>query len=129
MADCSFRNDYSATSDHVICSPNQVKQACVAIVVNATEAIHEQGEIVIRTFNPDQEHISVSISDNGSGISKDDMSHIFEPFFSTKHNTSGIGLGLSIVHGIVENHKGKIEVESEPNQGTIITITLPLQGS
>jgi len=129
MADCSFRNDYSATSDQVICSPNQVKQACVALVVNATEAIHEQGEIVIRTFNPDQEHISVAISDNGSGISKDDMPHIFEPFFSTKHNTSGIGLGLSIVHGIVENHKGKIEVESQPNQGTIITITLPLQGS
>ncbi len=68
------------------------------------------------------------ISDNGSGISKQDMPHIFEPFFSTKHNTSGIGLGLSIVHGIVENHKGKIEVESEPNQGTTITITLPLSG-
>ncbi len=82
----------------------------------------------MRTSNPGPGLISLSISDNGSGISKEDMPHIFEPFFSTKHNASGIGLGLSIVHGIVENHKGKIEVESEPNQGTTITITLPLSG-
>ncbi|MFO7668626.1 MAG: ATP-binding protein [Bacteroidales bacterium] len=128
MADCSFKTDYGATSDHVLCSPNQIKQACVALVVNASEAVHEQGEIVIRTFNPGPGQISVAISDNGSGISKEDMPHIFEPFFSTKHNASGIGLGLSIVHGIVENHKGKIEVESEPNQGTTITFTLPLTG-
>jgi two-component system NtrC family sensor kinase len=128
MADCSFKKDYSATSDQVVCSPNQIKQACVALVVNASEAVHEQGEIVIRTFNPGPEQISVAISDNGSGISKEDMPHIFEPFFSTKHNASGIGLGLSIVHGIVENHKGKIEVVSEPNQGTTITFTLPLSG-
>ena len=128
MADCSFNAVYTATTDYVVCSPNQIKQACVALVVNATEAVQEQGEIVIRTFNPQPDLISVAISDNGSGISKEDMPHIFEPFFSTKHNTSGIGLGLSIVHGIVENHKGKIEVESEPNQGTTITITLPLSG-
>ncbi len=127
MADCSFKTEYTAGSDKVICSPNQIKQACVALVVNATEAVQEQGEIVMRTSNPEPGLICLSISDNGSGISKEDMAHIFEPFFSTKHNASGIGLGLSIVHGIVENHKGKIEVESEPNQGTKITITLPLQ--
>ncbi len=129
MADSSFKTDYRATVDNVVCSPNQIKQACVALVVNASEAVHEQGEIVISTFNPDADHISLAISDNGSGISESDMPHIFEPFFSTKHNTSGIGLGLSIVHGIVENHKGKIEVDSEPNKGTTITITLPLQGA
>ncbi len=129
MADCSFQTDYAATSDSVICSPNQIKQACVALVVNATEAIQEEGEIVIRTSNPEPDLIQMSVSDNGSGISEQDLPHIFEPFFSTKHNTSGIGLGLSIVHGIVENHKGKIEVSSEPDQGTCITITLPLQGA
>ncbi len=98
----------------------------MALVVNATEAVQEQGEIVIRTTNPDEEHIAIAVIDNGSGISKNDMAHIFEPFFSTKRNTSGIGLGLSIVHGIVENHKGQIEVKSEPDQGTNIKITLPL---
>jgi two-component system NtrC family sensor kinase len=110
----------------VICSPNQVKQACVALLVNASEAVQEQGEIIIRTSNPDQEHIIIEIIDNGTGISKVDLPHIFEPFYSTKRDTNGIGLGLSIVHGIVENHKGRIEVKSEPGQGTTIEIILPI---
>lgn len=129
MADASFKTDYRAISDTVVCSPNMIKQACVALVVNASEAVHEQGEIVIRTTTPEPGFISLAVSDNGSGISEEDKPHIFEPFFSTKHNTSGIGLGLSIVHGIVENHKGKIELDSEANKGTTITITLPLQGA
>ena len=86
----------------------------------------EHGEIIIGTVNPDPEHLTLRVSDNGTGISKEDLPHIFEPFFSTKRETSGIGLGLSIVHGIVENHKGQIEVKSEPGQGTSIEITLPL---
>ena len=68
----------------------------------------------------------MEISDNGSGIAPEDISHIFEPFFSTKRNASGIGLGLAIVHGIVQNHKGRIEVNSELEHGTTISITLPL---
>lgn len=114
IADISFVTEFKAVADRVMCSPNQLKQACVALVVNASEAVHERGEIIISTSNKDSEHITISVSDNGAGISKEDMPHIFEPFFSTKHDTSGIGLGLSIVHGIVENHKGHIEVKSEP---------------
>ncbi len=68
----------------------------------------------------------MGITDNGSGISPQDLPHIFEPFYSTKHDTSGIGLGLSIVHGIVENHKGRVEVDSTPEKGTTIAITFPL---
>ncbi len=126
IADISFKTDYRAGNDRVICSPNQIKQACVALVVNASEAVQEHGEIIIGTVNPDPEHLTLRVSDNGTGISKEDFPHIFEPFFSTKRETSGIGLGLSIVHGIVENHKGQIEVKSEPGQGTSIEITLPL---
>ena len=128
IADISFKKDYRATKDLLSCSPNQIKQACVALLVNASEAISEQGEIIIGTNNPSAEEICLFVSDTGSGISKEDMPHIFEPFFSTKQDARGIGLGLSIVHGIIENHKGKIEVESEPNRGTKIMITLPLQG-
>jgi two-component system NtrC family sensor kinase len=126
IADISFKMEFNAEDDRVICSPNQLKQACVALVVNATEAVQEQGEIVIRTRNPDKSHITVTVADNGTGISRENLPHIFEPFFSTKRDTSGIGLGLSIVHGIVENHKGQIDVKSEPGQGTAIEITLPL---
>ena len=98
----------------------------MAILVNASEAVKENGEISISTMNPDEDHIGISISDTGIGIPEDDIPHIFEPFFSTKHETSGIGLGLAIVHGIVKTHNGKIDVESELGKGTNISITLPL---
>jgi len=126
IANISFLTDFAAKSDLIHCSPNQIKQACVAILVNASEAVLENGEIVISTKNPDRDTIRVEISDNGIGIPEDDIPHIFEPFFSTKHDTSGIGLGLAIVHGIVKSHNGKIEVKSELGKGTIISVTLPL---
>jgi two-component system NtrC family sensor kinase len=126
IADISFLTDFRAKSDQIFCSPNQIKQACVAILVNASEAIEEHGEIIIRTTNPDEDSIRLDISDNGLGIAPEDMSHIFEPFFSTKRDASGIGLGLAIVHGIIENHKGKITVDSEIGKGTTISIIFPL---
>ena len=126
IANIRFTTGFSAENDLVRCSPNQVKQAVVALIVNASEAVTENGEILIRTSNPDPDNILVEISDNGVGISPEDLPHIFEPFFSTKQNTSGIGLGLAIVHGIVQNHKGKIQVKSDPGNGTTISWILPL---
>jgi two-component system NtrC family sensor kinase len=129
IANISFITDFSAKSDLVYCNPNQVKQACVAIIVNSTEAIKENGEIILRTSNPDKDTIQIDISDNGIGIHQEDIPHIFEPFFSTKQGESGIGLGLPIAHGIIQNHKGKILVKSEPGQGTTLSIILPLINS
>lgn len=126
IANNRFNTDFRATSDLVFCSPNQIKQACVAIIVNATEAVSANGEITMSTSNPDQFNFRIDITDNGNGMSPDDIPHIFEPFFSTKHGASGIGLGLAIVHGIVQSHKGRIEVDSEPGKGTTMSITLPL---
>jgi two-component system NtrC family sensor kinase len=126
IANISFLTDFSAGNDLIRCSPNQIKQACVAMLVNASEAALENGEIVIRTKNPDEDTINFEISDNGLGIAPEDIPHIFEPFFSTKQDASGIGLGLAIVHGIVQNHKGKIQVKSELGHGTTISVTIPL---
>jgi two-component system, NtrC family, sensor kinase len=126
IANISFIADLTAKSDLVFCSPNQIKQACVAILVNASEAVLDNGEIIISTKNPDGESVRIEISDNGIGIPEDDIPHIFEPFFSTKHDTSGIGLGLAIVHGIVKSHTGTIDVKSVLGKGTTISITLPL---
>ena len=70
--------------------------------------------------------IVFEIADNGLGIAEEDISHIFEPFFSTKQDVSGIGLGLAIVHGIIQNHKGRIQVKSELGHGTTISVNLPL---
>jgi len=126
IADISFLTDFTAKSDLIFCCPNQIKQACVAILVNSYEAISESGEILMSTNNPDDDHIKLEITDNGSGIAKEDIQHIFEPFFSTKQNASGIGLGLAIVHGIVQSHQGKVDVKSEPGKGTTISIIFPL---
>ncbi|MCD4682981.1 MAG: hypothetical protein K8R86_06835 [Bacteroidales bacterium] len=126
MANISFITDFAARWDTIYCSENQIKQTCVAILVNAFEAVSDNGEIMMKTNNPDEDHIKLDITDNGTGIAPEDISHIFEPFFSAKQKASGIGLGLAIVHGIVQNHKGKIEVESEPGKGTTLSIIIPL---
>lgn len=129
IANINFMTDFNARSDLIYCSPNQIKQACVAIIVNASEAVSDNGEIIMRTKNLDENTVRLEISDNGSGISPEDIPHIFEPFFSTKRDVRGIGLGLPIVHGIVQNHNGKIEVESVVGKGTTISITFPLRKS
>jgi len=126
IANISFVTELLATKDLIHCSPNQIKQACVALLVNASEALRENGEIVVRTKNTDEDTVTFEIADNGSGIAAEDIPHIFEPFFSTKQNASGIGLGLAIVHGIIQNHKGKIHVRSETGNGTTMSVTLPL---
>lgn len=122
----SFLTDFSADWDMINCSENQIKQACIAILLNAAEAINESGEIIMKTSNPDGDHIRLDIIDNGSGIAPEDLPHIFEPFFSAKQKSSGIGLGLAIVHGIMQSHKGKVEVNSDPGKRTIISLTFAL---
>ena len=129
MADIHFYTDFSASSDLIYCNENQIKQACVAILVNACEAISGNGEITIKSSLQDTDHIKFDISDNGAGISTENMNHIFEPFFSAKEKTNSIGLGLAIVHGIVQSHKGKIEIVSEVGKGTTLSIILPLAKS
>jgi two-component system NtrC family sensor kinase len=79
------------------------------------------------TLNPDENTVRLEISDNGSGISPEDIPHIFEPFFSTKREARGIGLGLPIVHGIVQSHGAKIDVNSMVGKGTTIAINFPLR--
>ena len=71
-----------------------------------------------------QEALRVTVRDTGEGIRREDLAHVFDPFFTTKDY--GTGLGLSVVHGIIQEHGGQIEVESEPQKGTAFHILLPL---
>jgi signal transduction histidine kinase len=81
------------------------------------------GKLKVKTnFLDSGRGVQIVISDTGSGISEEILPHIFEPFVSTKEST---GLGLAVVYGIIQQHKGEIEVESKPNQGTTFMITLP----
>ena len=126
ISNIAFREEYTAEKDRIKCSENQIKQAVIALLLNANEAVQENGEILMRTSNPDPLHVRLEIIDNGSGISPRDLPHVFEPFFSAKEKVSGIGMGLAIVHGIVQSHNGKVDVQSEPGVGTTLSIVLPL---
>ena len=106
----------------------QLEQALVALLVNAVEAMSgpgsEGGDLAVR-LRGDGESVRIHVSDTGVGIHADILPHIFEPFFSTKHEESGVGLGLAVVYGIVRRHGGSIDVESEPGRGTTFHVTLP----
>ena len=95
------------------------------LFVNAAHAIPDKGELAIKT-SQDQDKVIIEITDTGSGISKENLEKIFDPGFTTKGVGVGTGLGLSIVYNIVENHKGKISVHSEPGKGTTFTMRLPI---
>jgi two-component system NtrC family sensor kinase len=127
IANIKLLKNFKAGEDSIYCSPNQIKQAFFAVLVNASEAIRENGEIIVSTADNDEETIRVDVTDNGTGIAPQDVQHIFEPFYTTKRDASGLGLGLSIVHGIIQSHRGKIEVDSELGEGTTISIIFPVK--
>ncbi len=108
------------------CYPNQLNQVFMNILVNAEQAMPEKGTLTIKTLREDNS-AKIIIRDTGVGISKENLSRIFDPGFTTKGVGVGTGLGLSICYKIIQDHHGKIEVESEGGKGTTFTITLPIQ--
>jgi len=113
--------------DSLVCDGEQIQQALIALLINAVEATGEGGRLAVRTWAEPlaPEMLKLSVSDTGVGIPPEIQPHIFDPFFSTKHETKGVGLGLAVVYGIIQRHDGRIEVASRPGNGTTFTITLP----
>ena len=111
-------------------SPSQINQVFLNIITNAVQAMPERAErgvITLRTAMEDERTVRVEIQDNGSGIPKDVVSKIFDPFFTTKPIGQGTGMGLSISYKIVQEHGGRIAVDSEVGVGTLFTILLPVR--
>jgi len=104
-----------------------LKQVILNLLTNAADACQGGGLISISTVVLDQE-VAIRIQDSGKGISAENMPHIFEPFFSTKPQVKGVGLGLSVSYGIIKSHNGRIEVNSEEGKGAVFTVTLPVAG-
>jgi len=106
----------------------QLEQSIMNIVFNAIEAMPDGGEMTISTRRDDTEkhEVVVGIQDTGPGISQKNLPYIFEPFFSTKGEAKGVGLGLSVVYGIIRDHQGDITVKSEVGKGACFTIKLPV---
>jgi two-component system NtrC family sensor kinase len=106
--------------------PQRLGQVFVNLLVNAAQSIEGRGEIRIETRSG-ATAITVVIADTGCGIPPSNLGRIFDPFFTTKEVGKGTGLGLHVVQNIVQQHNGRIEVESAPDRGTTFTLTLPLE--
>ena len=113
---------------YVVGNLTELSQVFINLVMNATQAVGKDGVISIKTEELD-ESVKIHVADNGCGISPDNLTKLFQPFFTTKEVGSGTGLGLAISHGIVEKHNGSISVESKEGEGTTFTVELPLADS
>ena len=137
--DIKLNRSLSAEVDTIRADPDQLEQVFLNFFINAMDAMKDGGELTVSTeIGLDERWVSglsqsngesnevlrVSIRDSGEGIRSEDIPHVFDPFFTTKDY--GTGLGLSVVHGIIQEHGGQIEVESELEKGTAFHILLPL---
>jgi two-component system NtrC family sensor kinase len=106
----------------------KLEQVLINLIINASQAMPEErrGTIKIATHR-EGDDVVITVADDGKGMSERTLRQIFDPFFTTKRAKGGTGLGLSIVYRIIEEHRGRITVSSQPGQGTTFTITLPLR--
>jgi len=135
--DISLQTHYGPGGSPVLADSGMLDQVLMNLAVNSRDAMPKGGDLLIQTATLKITHpagrqrpgsfVRLSISDSGCGIAPADMEHIFEPFFTTKEVGKGTGLGLATVFGIVEQHKGWIEVESQLGRGTTFHIYLPRQ--
>lgn len=128
ISDVRLVTDFCAPHDRVMGNRNQIIQACLAVLSNALEAVPGDGTGVVtyRSYNSHRQKVTVEIKDNGIGIPHEDQEHIFEPFFSRKKEMSGIGLGLAVTYGILEQHQARISVDSTVGSGTRIKFIFKL---
>lgn len=105
--------------------PSKINQVLMNLLLNAGQAIEGKGKISIST-GVSGNNIFVKITDDGMGIAKEKLAQIFMPFYTSKPVGQGTGLGLAISHRIIEQHDGKIEVESTVGQGSCFTVYLPI---
>ncbi len=120
----SVKKNFCANNPKIYAYAQELFQIFLNLILNAQEAMGETGIISITTEVIDNK-VKIAFADNGSGISEKDIDHIFDPFYTTKSQKLGTGLGLSTAKGIVESFGGEISVKSKINKGTTFTVTFP----
>ena len=134
--------DLAEDVDRVLADPGQIEQVLVNLAVNARDAMPHGGKLTIQTASTDLDeaataghaellpgrYVAMTVSDTGTGMAKDVIDRVFEPFFSTKPRGAGAGLGLATVYGIITQAGGHVRIYSEPGLGTIVTALLPVTG-
>jgi two-component system NtrC family sensor kinase len=126
----TLERDLAAGLPAIQANAEQLIQVFLSLMLNAIDAMEGAGILTIRTqMNPDRsDEVMVTFGDTGMGIPREDIPKIFEPFFTTKLPGRGTGLGLSICYGIVQEHGGRIHVDSQLGQGTVFRVVLPVEG-
>jgi len=110
----------------VFIDPDRIKQVLLNLYLNAIEAMEDGGLLSVEVVREeDKKHFQIRVSDTGKGIKKEDLPHLFDPYFTTR--SSGTGLGLAIVHNIIESHGGEVRVTSDYGEGTTVILSLPYE--
>ena len=105
---------------------DQLMQVCTNLILNAIQAMPQGGKLTLRT-SAHGNQVEIEVQDTGCGIPRENMPKLFTPFFTTKREVKGVGLGLAISYGIIQRHRGSIEVQSKVGEGTTFTVYLPLR--
>ncbi|MFP4111164.1 MAG: HDOD domain-containing protein [Desulfonatronovibrio sp.] len=124
----SIEKKYSSDLVSIKADPNQLEQVFLNLFINAQHAMEKSGgKLTITTsLSQDKKNVSVRVEDQGEGISRENLKKIFDPFFTTKEEGKGTGLGLSTACGIINSHFGKLDITSQPGNGTQVSIELPV---
>jgi two-component system NtrC family sensor kinase len=127
LAEVDLVETLDPANPQVMGDTGQIQQAMMAVLINAVEAMPQGGTLEVATRGRGDGGVEIEIRDTGIGIAPEDLPQIFEPFFTTKSDGQGVGLGLSVVYGIVSRHGGRLDVSSMPAQGTRVLIQLPAE--
>ncbi|GAH39520.1 unnamed protein product, partial [marine sediment metagenome] len=126
MQNVAVIRDLSPTLPEVMADFDQLQQVCTNLMLNAVQAMPEGGTLTLRTSADSGEQVKVEVQDTGIGISQENLQKLFTPFFTTRKEVKGVGLGLAVSYGIIQRHQGRIEVDSEEGKGSTFTIYLPV---
>ena len=119
------RHELDPSLPKITADANQLQQVCINLILNAIQAMPQGGKLTLRTYVQNA-RVKLEIEDTGIGIPPENMSKLFTPFFSTKPEVKGVGLGLPVAYGIIQRHQGRIEVRSKVGEGSTFTVSLPL---
>lgn len=119
-----LRKELTSTYPQIYGNPGKLQQVFLNLFINAKDAMPEGGELLVKTFAQDS-IFRIEVTDTGAGIPEEFLQKIYDPFFTTKEMGRGTGLGLSVTYGIIQEHSGKIMVESKLGQGTSFILELP----
>jgi hypothetical protein len=124
VARVRVRREFDSSLPQVFGNPGKLQQVFLNLFINAKDAMLQGGELTVRTSSYDSV-FRVEVEDTGVGIHPEHLSKIYDPFFTTKEMGRGTGLGLSVSYGIIQEHSGKMVVDSMPGQGTRFILELP----